>query len=238
MKLSKRFRSSPVIHYIIITLIRWYIIFAYKTTRWTIHGNDIFHETIESDKPVIYCLWHGRLIMTPMLWPRWAGIMHAIVSFHNDGELISKFLETFNFKAIRGSSGKKGRLHVVKETMRILKENGRICLTPDGPRGPRMHFNSAIVEMAIRHEAMIMPVSFSTTRGKFFNSWDKFLLPLPFGKGIVYYGEPVITNSEMDQDTGAAIEKDLEDRLNYITQQADEQAGHIPIAPAESKKSN
>ncbi|MCH2037394.1 MAG: lysophospholipid acyltransferase family protein [Rickettsiales bacterium] len=236
MKLSKRIMSSRLFQSFVVSLLRWYILLAYKTTRWTFKGQEQYHDTIRSAKPAVYCMWHGRLILTPMLWPKWGTTIHSIVSQHKDGELISQLLESFNFKPIRGSSGKKGRLHVVKETLRLLKEGGKVCITPDGPRGPRMRFNSTIVDIAIRNNALIVPVAFSTSNGKFFNSWDKFLLPLPFGKGIVYYGEPVETNSEIDASNVSEIEETLEQALNHITQEADEFVGNEPIVPAELNK--
>ena len=38
---------------------------------------------------------------------------------------------------------------------------------------------------------MVLPVGASCTRPKFLRSWDNFLVPLPFSRCVVVFGEPL-----------------------------------------------
>ena len=64
-------------------------------------------------------------------------------------------------------------------------------MTPDGPRGPRMKINSSIVKIASLTGYKIVPLAYSVKNKIFLNSWDKFLLALPFGKGCFIWGKPI-----------------------------------------------
>ena len=108
--------------------------------------------------------------------------------------------------------------------IRALKEKKSIGITPDGPRGPRYQVHPSIIQMARLGEAVVFPVSYSSTRGKFMGSWDRFFLPLPFGKGVIMYGAPieVIGSSKSDEE----LRLELEDALKELTRQADAYCGH------------
>jgi hypothetical protein len=69
---------------------------------------------------------------------------------------------------------------------------------------------------------MVVPFSFSASKRKIFNTWDHFLLPYPFSKGVFIWGEPI----EVDRDGDRAYLEErrilLENRLNELTEQADQ----------------
>lgn len=69
-----------------------------------------------------------------------------------------------------------------------VKEGRDTAITADGPRGPHC-------------------------RGVF-NSWGRFVLPLPFSRAVVIYGEPFTVGPD---DDGEAARLILEERLNAIT---------------------
>jgi lysophospholipid acyltransferase (LPLAT)-like uncharacterized protein len=50
--------------------------------------------------------------------------------------------------------------------------------------------------------------------------WDKYLLPVPFTRGIVLYGEPIIV-SGTDEAELETKRKELETALNKLMAQAD-----------------
>ncbi|MEE8219559.1 MAG: hypothetical protein V3R43_02880 [bacterium] len=63
-----------------------------------------------------------------------------------------------------------------------------------------------------------MPTCFAARRRVVFNSWDRFVLPLPFSRAVVIYGEPFTVGPDND---GEAARLTLEERLNAITCQAE-----------------
>ena len=63
-----------------------------------------------------------------------------------------------------------------------------------------------------------MSTCFVARRRVVFNSWDRFVLPLPFSRMVVIYGEPLRVGSD---DDGEAARLAIEERLNSITRQAE-----------------
>lgn len=168
-------------------------------------------------KPFIIAFWHGRLLMIPYFRPRWATI-HVVMSNHRDGTIIANAQAKFGFKAIRGSSTKSGRgatdkggVKVIRAMVQAKKNNEVVAITPDGPRGPALKVSGSTVEIAKLLEVPIIPVTYSFKNAKTAKSWDSFMLPRPFGKGVFAVGKPIMPH-EADK---------LEVALNELTKEAD-----------------
>jgi len=57
---------------------------------------------------------------------------------------------------------------------------------------------------------------------KLFASWDRFLVPYPFSRGVFYWGEPIWVSRDATEAELEAKRRDLEAELNRITALADE----------------
>jgi len=78
-----------------------------------------------------------------------------------------------------------------------------------------------VIELAKLTGRPIVPLSFSASRRKIFNTWDQFLFPYPFSRGVFIWGEPVFVDPNGDR---AHLEEKkilLEKRLNELTEEAD-----------------
>jgi len=78
-----------------------------------------------------------------------------------------------------------------------------------------------VVELARLTGRPVIPITFSASRKRIFNSWDRFLLPYPFSKGVFIYGEPVAVDLHGDRDHLEEKRLLLEKRLNDLTERAD-----------------
>jgi lysophospholipid acyltransferase (LPLAT)-like uncharacterized protein len=170
--------------------------FIYLTNKKVFHvGKSL------SNEPILVAFWHGDLIMQPFTYKhiRPSGTIRTLISDHRDGETITKTVEFLGIGSIRGSSSKGG----VKALLNAIKEikNGvDIAITPDGPRGPRYSVADGIVAIAQKSGAKI--VIFNSQPSKYwqFNSWDKFVIPKPFGKIDFFISEPLdIGGLEMEE---------------------------------------
>jgi lysophospholipid acyltransferase (LPLAT)-like uncharacterized protein len=47
------------------------------------------------------------------------------------------------------------------------------------------------IRLAHNARATIIPFSVSAHRAKYFNSWDRFMLPLPFTRVTLRFGDPI-----------------------------------------------
>jgi lysophospholipid acyltransferase (LPLAT)-like uncharacterized protein len=75
--------------------------------------------------------------------------------------------------------------------LRRLRQGHFIGITPDGPRGPRRRAAPGVAELAAMAGALVCPVGASTSRARRFRSWDRAMLPLPFGRGVLVLGAPI-----------------------------------------------
>lgn len=217
MRLLKKIRKSSVIRRIAGLFIAQYVRLIWLTGKWEYLGKEHPDPYWQQNKPVITCFWHGRLLM---MFKAWCGFhkLHMLISSHADGEIIARTTQNFGYGWIAGSSTRGGR----KAFMNIIKtlRNGEsIGVTPDGPRGPRYHASLGIIQMARLGGAAILPISYSSTRGTFMKSWDRFFLPYPFGRGVFIYGPMIEVAGSAKNDE--ELRQELQESLIDLTRRAD-----------------
>jgi len=103
---------------------------------------------------------------------------------------------------------------------KLLKQGRPVGITPDGPKGPAREVKDGVLLIALLSKAPILPLANSVSRKiEFKKSWDKFHVPLPFGRGSLVHGEPLFVRSKGDFESA---KKTLQERLDAVTARADE----------------
>jgi lysophospholipid acyltransferase (LPLAT)-like uncharacterized protein len=227
--------SSPLlkrdgVQRVIAALLAFYVRLIFRLTRWTQTGAEALTQRAEAGQPFIVCFWHGRMIGMPNFW-RFRMRLHLLGSRHADARLVYRTVQRFGVQTIIGSSD-YGGTEALRKMVRVLRAGDAVCMTPDGPRGPRMRVNPGIIVLAKLAGVPVFPVSFSTTRGRVLSTWDRFFLPYPLGRGVLAIGEPVTVANDADQEGIEAARLALETRLNDITADADRSCGRVPVEPA------
>jgi lysophospholipid acyltransferase (LPLAT)-like uncharacterized protein len=229
MKIGKKLLHNRVIRNLLCLIIAFYIKLVYATSRWEI-GNEAILDWQKNNKDgALFMFWHGRLFLMPIVCPD-TSRTDVIISHHVDGELISRTMEYFGLSIIRGSTD-KGSTQVLRQVIRTLRKGRSIAITPDGPRGPRMCVNSNIAAIAKITGAPVIPVTFSAEKARILPSWDRFLLPKPFGKGIILCGEPIFVSPDASEEELEKTKLLLEETLNTMNQEADRRSGIPPVMP-------
>ncbi len=170
------------------------------------------------EETCIVAFWHSRLLMMPLLCRK--NRIAMLISRHRDGELISRAVRLFPIDSIRGSTT-RGGARALRGLARAIRKGSHVAITPDGPRGPRNVAQGGAIMLASRTGRPILPVTFSASRKKIFNSWDRFLFPYPFTRGVFVWGEPIWVRPEEDQAGMEEKRRTLQETLNEITAQAD-----------------
>ncbi len=98
----------------------------------------------------------------------------------------------------------------------------------DGPKGPARVVQPGVVQLARLTGAWVLPITSSASRPRFLASWDRYLLPRPFSRGFVAYGEPFPIPRDMPDD--AALGR-IASALDAATAEADAAAGVTPPPP-------
>lgn len=211
-------------------LLAWYIRFVHRTTRWDIVGGDILERHWNAGIPFIAAFWHSRLLMMVCQW-RSQQPVHMLISQHADGRFIARTVDRFGLGVIAGSS-RRGGADAVRAMVKALKAGESIGITPDGPRGPRQRIGAGPISLARLSGAPILPVTYSFKHRILLKSWDRLLVPLPFGKAVLVCGRPVEVPREASEAALEALREEVEERLNAITAAADTRMGHKPVEPA------
>jgi len=196
--------------------------FLIKCLQWTMSIEELNGERIkgfwERGENAIGAFWHGRLLMTPLVYGGRG--LKILTSRHRDGELITRTVHRFGLGTVRGSST-RGGIAGIKGLVRALQEGYDVAIAPDGPRGPRCKVQPGVIQLAKLSGRPIFPFTFSATPRKVLHTWDRFILPLPFSRGVFVWGDPIVVDpaagtSEMEQK--ALL---LERRLHELTELAD-----------------
>jgi lysophospholipid acyltransferase (LPLAT)-like uncharacterized protein len=196
--------------------------FLIKFLQWTMSIEELNGERIrglwERGENVIGAFWHGRLLMTPLVYGGRG--LKILISRHRDGELISRTVRHFGMETVRGSST-RGGIVGIKGLVRALQKGYDVAIAPDGPRGPRCKVQPGVIQLAKLSGRPIFPFTFSATPRKVLHTWDRFIIPLPFSRGVFVWGEPIwIDRSEGEEEMKQKAWL-LERKLLEITELAD-----------------
>ncbi|HXQ40184.1 MAG TPA: lysophospholipid acyltransferase family protein [Candidatus Udaeobacter sp.] len=222
----RRFADSQYGQWFLSGLAALYIHLIYRSNRWERVGYDIADRLLADHRRAIICFWHGRLLMMPYAM-RGDRQFHILVSDHRDGRLIARTVRRFGIGIITGSSSREP-VQALYRVAEVCRAYGLPCVTPDGPRGPCMRAAMGPVLAAEMAEAVLVPVSYATSRRRIFPSWDRFLLPLPFGRGVFVVGGEIDVTAGLDATGREAVRLRLEEALHAVTREADRRAGHRP----------
>lgn len=127
-----------------------------------------------------------------------------LVSRHRDGRLIGDIVSRFELDIVHGSTSRGGATGMMT-LARLLERGDLAAITPDGPRGPRRQAAPGVAQLAALAGVPVIPCAAATTRRCMLRSWDRMLLPLPFGRGAVVVRAPVVVAREKAEEALARI---------------------------------
>mgnify|MGYP006155075417 FL=1 len=164
-----------------------FLLLIYKTCRIEIKGEDNFSKIYNKDKPIMLCVWHGRMLFPIFYVFKKKLTPWAIASPFRDGAIVASILKKWNVNIIKGSSNQNPK-EVVNKIEAIYKndKNAIISITNDGPKGPIHIAKKGSLELAKKLDAQIITITGDASKKWIFNSWDKFYLPKPFSKIIIH----------------------------------------------------
>ncbi|MGE5254327.1 MAG: lysophospholipid acyltransferase family protein [Planctomycetaceae bacterium] len=192
-------------------------LFSLTIQKKTLYG-ERFEKSRDPGRPVIGAFWHQRLLMMPF-FPR-PGKTGMLISQHRDGEIIARLIKYLGIDSVRGSTT-RGGFSALRGMVRFYREGGNLAITPDGPQGPKHVVQPGVIELARLTGSPIFPMTYGASRKKALNSWDHFIVPIPFCRIVYIWGEPVWVPRESKPEEMEEKRLLLQDRLRQITEEAD-----------------
>lgn len=223
-------RSGPVASLLGMLIWAWMALIA-RTVRWRVEGKAAARTALESGEGVIVAAWHEQILLLPSGWIRmmrgWVrpGTPAAmLISLSPDGEPVAQAVRRLGLRSIRGSRRNrkkrdkdKGGARAIGEAVRLLKSGGALCITPDGPRGPAREVGLGPVLLAKRSGARVVPYALAVSHAVRLKTWDRFIIPFPFARGAIVFGEPI----QPDSFSGAhQVGSELQRRLDAAGERA------------------
>ena len=203
---------------------KWLFQTLFCLNKIVINGEEHLLNLINSGKPVMVCVWHGRL-----LFPSWyirlkTTNLHAIASRHTDAEIMARILNNWGYGLIRGSTRKGGKA-VVQKMAAVFKSAGIVAVTNDGPKGPPRIAKAGSTGLALKYNVQIITITGSATKYWQMKSWDRFMLPKPFGKIQLIVSPPLNITEELKTEEEEV--QHLSDFMNQYQDEADRLTGKI-----------
>jgi hypothetical protein len=180
----------------------YHIIRAYSWTfRLQIENEKPWLEYLQNGGRVLLCCWHQMFFAAIHHFKTYAAYKPALmISQSKDGDIVAGVAEKSGWHAIRGSSSRNGG-RALKEMISHLKLSGLAAHIADGPRGPAGIIKAGVVSLARATGAVVVPVYATSDRAWYFNSWDRFMLPKPFARVNLRFGEMLdLTSGVGDKD--------------------------------------
>lgn len=210
-------RKSAILGFLIAWLMRGWT----KTLRFEIVDRCGVITPSAALPPVIFALWHSRIFTLPPIWWRTGGNLRksvVLTSASKDGAILASAMAVFGLGAVRGSSSRRAVAALIG-MKRALQNGLDVCITPDGPSGPRGSFHPGVIKLAQATGAAIVPIHVHYAAAWRLNTWDRLVIPKPFSRVTVIFDAALVVPAQLAE---AAFEAEVLRVQNILLLGADD----------------
>jgi hypothetical protein len=165
---------------------------------------------------VIWLFWHGQIMPAIAGWARTemgSRPLKALTSASRDGALIEHALAVYGIDVARGSSSRRAASAMI-ELKKTLEQGCDICITPDGPRGPRQKMQMGAIKLGQLTGADVVSVRVECSASWKLKTWDQFEIPWPFSRVIIHLSAPHQIPRELNEAQSESIRHAIEKELS------------------------
>jgi lysophospholipid acyltransferase (LPLAT)-like uncharacterized protein len=138
----------------------------------------------------------------------------TMTSTSTDGEMMTRFLKLMGYRSVRGSSTRGGATALLQMIKQCSAQKLNPVIAVDGPRGPIYKVKNGVIELAKQTGFPILPVALNYSSAFCIQkSWNKALIPKPFSKVTIRFGEPIHVPNNADRAKIEGIKNLLEKEL-------------------------
>jgi len=188
---------------------------------------DPSHDPLHPDCPRFFITptWHDTLLLpiflrTTIRQRTPANRMTTLVSQHRDGSVLTSVMRWFDLEMVRGSS-RKGAVPALRTLLREVRDR-HLCLTPDGPLGPRRIAAPGAVFLASQSGVPILPCNFmASSAWRIPGKWTDVVIPQPGSTIYCYYGDPIHVPADLTRDQIQTYRDQLQQQMDHQQHQVD-----------------
>ncbi|MBN1545513.1 MAG: lysophospholipid acyltransferase family protein [Syntrophaceae bacterium] len=188
----------------------WVVNIYSLTFRFRLENEDAWLRRLERGERVLLCTWHQQFFSAVRPFQKYRKYNPVLmISQSSDGDIVAGVANKSGWHVVRGSSSRGGK-EALRGMIEQLQRSGLAAHIVDGPRGPAGRVKEGVIQLAQSADAVIVPFYINANRAWYFNSWDRFMLPKPFSKVTLSFGEGVKLMPAQDQDVFENQRLDLE----------------------------
>lgn len=173
--------------------------------------NQHYEEEILKKLPFVTCTFHQTIPFAAYYIGRYHGVV--MVSRSWDGELLAGALHRWGWKTTRGSSSRGGKEALAEMIDMVNEQQCPSGLAVDAPRGPAGQVKMGIVILGRETGNPVVPFGMWCTRYVQFKSWDKMIVPLPFGTIVFAFQAPLHVPKGLERDDYEKIRLEIENSI-------------------------
>ncbi len=215
--LSRRLREMPLLRGIVTRLVAFWLRRCRAGVRWRVEGVDAVR-ALAAKGPVVFVMWHEHLMMCTVHWQQHVGTpMLSVHDTSSIGRLAGELQPLFGSTPMAMSS-KTSNLAISRAVMRQARAGVTVGITGDGPNGPVRVLNDAPLDWARITGLPVVVYAWDTARARRLKTWDRLMVPLPFGRGACVFA--VASTGLSRDDTAGDHRPAIEAALGAVTARA------------------
>lgn len=187
----------------------------FATCRVRVHGRENLNRCEADSKPFVGVFWHYSVFCAVALITGRGRGWGAMVSASDDAEFVARILARQGVETVRGSRN-RGGIGALKGLIALLNKGNNAAIVGDGSQGPPRVMQAGALLLASKSGVPILPMAVAANRYWAFGSWDRTMLPKPFARLHLWYGEPMIVPEKAGSEELERCRLEMEDRLNGL----------------------
>ena len=189
---------------------------------------------LDRHQSLIYASWHQRFFPGITFFSSRKPIA-IMISQSRDGEMVARVVDILGWRSVRGSST-RGGVAALKRLKNLARAGYKIGHIVDGPKGPFGYVKPGLLRIAQVAGKPVVPTITSAQKKWVFNSWDRFMVPKPFSRVIIRFGEAIDVPAELGGEAFEQKRVSIEQRLKELYEDTDRMwADPVKIATIFSK---
>lgn len=136
-----------------------------------------------TSQPLVVVAWHNRSFIVPFIFRRFRrpGKCFCLISPSRAAAWEDAMFHLLGIPSARGSSSRRS-IVAMRELLKGFHEGNDICISPDGPTGPRYEFKRGATVAARLTKAPILLLGAESECAWRPHTWDRHFVPLPFSR--------------------------------------------------------
>jgi lysophospholipid acyltransferase (LPLAT)-like uncharacterized protein len=207
MMKKKRYVFTGLVQGLLYSLVQCYS----KTLRISIENEKPWLDYLQGGGRVLLCGWHQQFFAVIRHFKSYSSYSPSLmISQSGDGDIIADIAKKSGWHAVRGSSSRNGG-RALREMVGQLECFGLAAHIVDGPRGPAGIVKAGVISLARCAGAVVVPFTISSDRVWYFHSWDRFMLPKPFARVRLRFGNILDLNAGEGEENFESLRVQLQE---------------------------